>query len=258
MVSLTSIVFMVVTLLISIGVPVVLAVYLCKRQKAPFAAVLVGALVFFVSQFMLRIPLLGYLSTLEWYRTLSANLAFTVLFLSLTAGLFEEVGRHIGFIYLSKRHLDWKTGVAYGIGHGGVESILLVGVSYLTNTVFSIMINNGTFDSVLGPRLGPEAQFVKIRLVNLSPWIFLVAGIERLFAMIIQIALSLIVMYGVMFKKISYLFLSILLHTVVNAPALSLQGYSIWYSEAYVFLLAVIGVIFIAKTRTALENRPQD
>ena len=54
--------------------------------------------------------------------------------LALTAGLFEEVGRYLGYrIFMRNEEKTWNKAVMYGTGHGGIESILLVaGLGALT------------------------------------------------------------------------------------------------------------------------------
>lgn len=54
-VPVSSIVFMVLALLISIGVPVFLTIFFYKKFDISIIAVFVGALVFFVMQIILRI-----------------------------------------------------------------------------------------------------------------------------------------------------------------------------------------------------------
>ncbi|MDR0538038.1 MAG: YhfC family intramembrane metalloprotease [Tannerellaceae bacterium] len=57
------------------------------------------------------------------------------------AGLFEETARFISFKILKKKYNGIGTGLAYGIGHGGIEAVLLAGLSMIVSIVFCIMIN---------------------------------------------------------------------------------------------------------------------
>jgi uncharacterized membrane protein YhfC len=114
------------------------------------------------------------------------------------------------------------------------------------------MINNGAFDRVIAPQLGSElAALIKTQLIETSPFLFLAGGLERLFAIIIQIALSLIVLYAVVKRRFSFVIYAILLHTLVNGPPVILlhQGLSIWAAEFYVLILAAIALFFILRSR---------
>jgi uncharacterized membrane protein YhfC len=259
MVSTVSIFSMVITLLICFGLPIILFIYFYKREPIAVAAVLVGALVFLVSQIFTRIPLLNLFSSMEWYQQIAANIFLLAFFLSVTAGLFEEVGRYLGFKLLLKKHLTWENGVAFGIGHGGIEAIVITGFTYINNLVYSILINSGAFADTIAPQLGPEiAAYIQDQLVNLPSYLFLVAGFERAFTIFIHIALSLVVLLAVVKGKAVYLLFAILLHTAVNFPAVIIPGlgYSILFAELYLLVLAAFSWMFIFRSRGSFPDLP--
>ena len=259
MVSTVSILSMVITLLICFGLPIILFIYFYKRERIAVAAVLVGALVFLVSQIFTRIPLLNLFSSMEWYQQIAANIFLLAFFLSVTAGLFEEVGRYLGFKLLLKKHLSWKNGVAFGIGHGGIEAIVITGFAYINNLVYSVLINSGAFTDTIAPQLGPEiAAYIQDQLVNLPSYLFLVAGFERAFTIFIHIALSLVVLLAVVKGKAVYLLFAILLHTAVNFPAVIIPGlgYSILFAELYLLVLAAFSWMFIFRSRGSFPDLP--
>jgi uncharacterized membrane protein YhfC len=105
--------------------PILLAVWWRRRTGAPFAAFRAGALVFFVAQVVLRFP---------WQIPLARRIQSHpelmlrfLIFSALTAGIFEETGRWLGYRYLVRERTP-LTGVMMGLGHGGLESMLLVGI----------------------------------------------------------------------------------------------------------------------------------
>ena len=248
------------TLVLSLVFPMALAVWFYLRQRYAVSALVVGAAMMTLSQFVIRIPLLQAASTSTWLKSLASNTLAYALFLGLTAGLFEGVARYVGFRFLLKNRLEWKNGVAYGIGHGGIESILLIGLTYINNLAFSLMINAGTFDARVAQALPPgTAQYIKNALVNTPPWTFLLAGIERVLALVIQIALALVVLYSVTTKRPVYLLYAILLHALVDTPAviLSRSGVNPLVIEAYVLVLAVAGFVFIMRSRRAFPDGGQ-
>ncbi len=246
-----------ISLLVIIGFPLGLAVYFYKKEKISLKAILVGALVFIVFQLLTRIPILSMLNNQEWYRDLSAaSLLFSAFLVGgFSAGLFEEMGRFLGFRYFLRDKLSWQNGVAFGIGHGGIEALVLVGLTYVNNIVLSIMINQGLFDSIIAPQLGAEtAAFVKSQLTGLPPVTFLLGGLERLLTMIIHIALSLLVLYAVIHKKIAFLFYAILLHTMLNALAVIIaQEFGLWYAQLFILAMAFMAVIYIIRSRRLLR-----
>ena len=79
--STVSILSMAITLLICFGLPVALFVYFYKKERIALVAVFVGVLVFLVSQMFTRIPLLNFLSSMEWYQQMATNFFLLALFL---------------------------------------------------------------------------------------------------------------------------------------------------------------------------------
>lgn len=253
MVNTLSIGFMIFSALLIFLFPLGLAVYMYKKERISLKAILIGAAVFILSQILIRIPLINVLGTKPWFQGLLSNIFFTALVVGgLSAGVFEEIGRYLGFRFFLNNELSWKNGIAYGIGHGGIEAVLLVGMKYINNIVTSFMINNGTFDRVIAPQLDGElAALIKTQLIETSPFLFLAAGLERFFTIIIHIALSLVVLYAVMKRKFLFVIYAILLHTLVNGPPVILlqQGFGVWVSELYVFIIAAVALLFIVRSR---------
>jgi uncharacterized membrane protein YhfC len=249
MVSTATIAAIIFTLNVCFLVPIGLAVYFYKKHKIYLPAILVGALAFAVTQPLSRIPLLQLLSAQDWYSQMAQNTILLALFLSLTAGLFEETGRFICFKYILKNKLAWKNGLAYGIGHGGFEAIAIVGLSSINNLVFTKIINSGQIDS-LAAALPPETlNYLVEQLTTASPLVFMLGGIERIMVITIHLALSLVVLYGVRQGKNIYWLYAVLLHTLVNFPAVILQRYGLWVTEGLIFIMFSAALVFIVKSR---------
>ncbi len=249
MVSTLSLVFMGVTLAVVFLLPVILAVVFYQRYRISWLAVLVGALVFLIFQVLTRIPLLGILAQMPWYQQMAQNILLIGLFLSFTAGLFEEVGRWLAFRFALKGRWQTKNGVAYGIGHGGFEAIILTGMSFINNLVISLMINSGQFDSAIAPMAGAMAETIRTQLVDTPSYMFLVGGLERVLAITLHIALSLVVLNAVRLGKPVYLLYAILIHTAANLGAvlLSQQPNGILLSEGFLVIVAVLCFLYIRR-----------
>lgn len=260
MVSTFSILMMVLTLLICFGLPVTLLIFLHKKEQISIKAVLVGVSVFLISQVFIRIPILNYVSAMEWYQQMASNIFLLAVFLSVTAGLFEETGRYLGFRFPLKKYLSWKNAVAFGIGHGGIEAIVLTGFTYINNLIYSLSINNGSYENSIAPLLGPEAAaFIRDQLVSLPPYMYLVAGLERAFTVFIHIALSLVVLSAVVRGRKIYLILAVLLHALVNFPVVMIPGlgFSVLYVELYLLALAIVSIVWILRSRDGIPEPSQ-
>jgi uncharacterized membrane protein YhfC len=105
---------------------------ICRRRMTlSLRNVIVGAGVFFVFSQVLEKALHLYLlkanpATATW---LHGHAIAFALYGCLAAGLFEEVGRYLGMRFLIRSTGNPGTAVAYGIGHGGLEAILIGGVA---------------------------------------------------------------------------------------------------------------------------------
>jgi len=256
MVRTSSIIFMSISLLLSFVLPLVAAVVLHKKLRFAWKAVAVGAVVFLVFQILTRIPLLGYLQQNLWYQAFSLSYPIiSLLLIALSAGLFEEIGRYVGFRLFLKKHVDWESGIAYGIGHGGLES-LLIGTAFLNYLVYSILINAGKAP----PQL---SKSVISALVDTAPPLFVVGGIERVLAFVVQVGLSLVVLYGIKSKRSTFLLLAIALHTLLDFGAIMFARNTLvggtFVAETYLAVFAAASLVWILKSkRLFIEKEPLD
>lgn len=163
--------------------PIALVLIWRKKTRAPLSAALVGAVVFFLFAMVLeqifhRMVLVpgGYVLTHPW--------AY-VLYGALAAGVFEETGRLVGFKLLLKKRTGRETGVMYGLGHGGMEAILLCGLTMTTYLVLAVQAGSGA-------ELGDYGEAVA--LIAATPAAMLaISGVERLIAICFHTALSVLV-----------------------------------------------------------------
>ncbi len=253
-VSAWSIAAMVFSGLLSLGLPLFFAIYFGVKHKISLKVVFVGLLVFIVfSQFLEK---LLHLYVLSWNQQsaqlLKDNPFLYALYGGLAAGIFEEVGRWIAFVLVLKMHREWKDGVALGIGHGGVESLMLGVTLQVNNVIYSVLINLGLFDATLGAQLTPAmAAYVKSALADTPPLLFAMSGLERAMAFLLQVALSVLVLYGVKRKNLLWLFAAILIHAAVDFPAALYQSgvLSLWLVEGMLAVVAVLSVVFIVYSK---------
>ena len=102
----------------------------------------------------------------------------------------------IAMKFWMKRWLDFPNALMYGIGHGGVEAILIGGLSGISNLVSMLMINSGAMQNTLAALPAESANQTVSQLSALwttpAP-LFFVSGIERISAIILHIGLSLLI-----------------------------------------------------------------
>lgn len=245
--------------------PIVLCIVFLRKQRPGFIPVLLGMGVFVVFVLILEALMHNLVLTNPGISDFfGKNIWAYALYGGLAAGIFEETGRFLVFRFLMKKKTEWKHGVAYGIGHGGIEAILLVALSFVNLIVYAILINTGNFDAMTAalPKTTADALIaVKDSLIGDVWWTYALGGIERLCTMAIQIALSILVLYSVVKKKYFYYVLAILLHAAIDFPAVFAQkGFiSMPVMEGIVVVIAAASLVFILRSRKlfpAPENVP--
>src|SRR5690349_12396921 len=85
--------------------PLVLALIARIRLQVSWRYFWYGALIFFVLQMLIRVPLVIWLQGLiapQLAKSVPLQIAWVVA-LAITAGLFEEIGRYIGYRWLMRR-----------------------------------------------------------------------------------------------------------------------------------------------------------
>jgi uncharacterized membrane protein YhfC len=244
-----SIVFMAVSAILAIGIPVCLFIVFRKKFNLKVVPLLVGIAGFVVFALVLE----SLVHRIVIGRFLSPSTpALYVIYGVFMAGIFEETARFIAFKILKRKKYEGiGTALSYGIGHGGIEAILLAGLSMISSIATSIIINTGNIETITGKLQGDvlaAANSQLTALITTAPYVFLVSGIERVMAMAVQLSLSAIVFYAVFGKKKTWLYLlAIVLHAIVDIPAVLFQiGVikSIFAVEGIICLLAVCLVLF--------------
>jgi uncharacterized membrane protein YhfC len=224
--------------------PIVLAIIANRRLKVGWRYFGYGALIFFLFQIITRVPAVIFIQrAIAPQLQASLPLRITWYFvLALTAGLFEEIGRYIGYRWLMRREeKTWDKAIMYGIGHGGLESMLVIGGQLLL-TLFNIVLISFAGFRVLSAtqRISVIEQFAAI---NAMPaWTSLLGGWERLWTVPIHIALAVIVLQVFRRKNIWWLWLAVLLHTIVDSFALLLPE---WLGSGVNTSLAVESAVTI-------------
>lgn len=165
---------------------------------------------------------------------------------SVAAGLFEEVGRYLAMRFLVRPAGDQGPAVAYGIGHGGCEAIVIGALAMIQIFIFATMLNAGHLDAILGPALPPaDLARLHVTLEHLSLAGLAMGTFERLVALLIQIALSLLVWRAVEKRQLRLVALAILFHALVDFPAALSQTGQI-PATVVEGLLAVLGMALLA------------
>lgn len=253
--------------MLAITIPIVLIVawkLRCRKSLIPFWA---GMAVFILfAEGLENIPhTLFLMIDSPISRTINGNVLIYALYAGLMAGLFEEVGRFVAFRLLLKKYPEKETAVTYGLGHGGIECILVLGIGYLQYYVYGQLLNEGTLQKFLNAdSTNPQAQEVFQNLINAltsmkktTCWL---AGWERISALMLQVALSILVYQAVKFAQKNYLlWVSVVLHMAADIPAAFYQKgmLSLLPTEIIIFAFALAVFLYAIWTYQNMEPDAQ-
>jgi len=256
MVPVLSTLSCVVTLFVCLILPILVLILLARknRKQGIVSAWLLGAAGFFVTQILIRLPILTALQSQPQFMVFAQNHLFIYAFaLAFTAGLFELAGR-FAVAKLMHRRLTCKRSLAAGLGHGGIEAMVLIGMTYVNNLIYIIMINSGTYDMLFAQVAGNELAAVQLEIIRSQllaapASLFLLAGFERILAMTAHTAMSMLVCYGVAHKKALPCALVCLgIHTFIDLTAgiSQLAGSTLSQTAVYVIIYTILVIVALA------------
>ena len=223
MVSTASIVLMAVCAVLGAAVPIVLACWLVRKYKAKWSTILMGAAAFVVAALVLESIVHQLVLNGPHGAAIRESTLWYALYGGLMAGIFEETARFLVMkFFMKKREPDTTLpGVAYGVGHGGAEMLVLFGIGMVSSIVMALMVNAGQMDALMAktPESSQAALQAQVaQLTDTKPGLILIGLWERIAAIVLQISLSVIVWTGVRKGgKWLWLFpLAILLHATID------------------------------------------
>ena len=244
---------------LAIILPITIALIWRFKKKERFTTILVGVAAFVLFamiiekliQNVLIFPTQMMLPDHAVSRFINARPLLWALVVALFPGVFEETGRLIAFKTVLRKRKNRETSISYGIGHGCGEAMILLGITYIEYIVFAVMINLGTFQTVIDQAAAQAPDQINTvyalagQIASFSMASLGVALFERVFAVLFHIGASILVFYACKDKNKTWLYpLAIILHTAMDfIAALTLTGIwtpSTWLLEA---IVAVFGIL---------------
>ena len=214
---------------LGIAVPVCLAVWLMRKYRARLSTILIGAGTFIVFALVLESIMHQLVLKGPNGPAIMGNTLLFAVYGGLAAGVFEETGRFLSMKFLLKKEPSTALpGIAYGIGHGGAEMLIIFGITMISNLVVSALINAG-LSGILFAKVPEDAaaqlQAQLNQLQTLGAGTLLIGLWERISALVLHLGLSMLVWVAVR-KGGKWLWLfpaAVALHAIVDAGAVMLQ-----------------------------------
>jgi len=232
----------IIALLITIALPIAGGLWLKSKFQVPWRVVTYGAFGYLVLQALLTLVMSGFsylvqneMLELSDQALITAQIGLRILF----GGVLGVILRWAGMKYL-KGNLDrLETAFSIGIGFGGMESLLLVGLPLLTT--FITMLSNINIDpqtSTLDP-----AVIIQIQdLWQVPFWVPLVGSLERIAAMMMHITVTILIFQVFKRQNNWWLAAAIGLEVLVNGLIAGLSETGLSYAWLIMVALVLMGV----------------
>lgn len=254
----SSVPSLVITVVLMIAIPVSFFLYWRARHKeqTKISYLIAGAVGFIVSARVLELGVHYFciLADTPVSRFINGSTAAFVLYGTVMAGVFEECGRYIVLKYIMKKNRTRENAVMYGIGHGGIEILAVLLPAMITYLAVAVLFSQGDTESALQSLKITEetaaAALPSVQTAAVFDYGMMAANVvERLFAMLLHIGLTVIVYYGVINAKKGCLPAAILLHMLMDTfPALYQRGtVPLWSVEVWAALCTVVTVFIAVK-----------
>ena len=254
----SSIPSLIITVILMIAIPVLFFVFWRRKHKGQtnISYLIAGAIGFIVSARVLELGV-HYFCIIQdnpVSRFINGNTAAFVLYGIIMAGVFEECGRHIVLKYIMKKNRTRENAVLYGIGHGGIEILAILLPSMITYLVIAVLFSQGDVENALRSlKITEETAAAALPSVQAAAafdyGMMAMNVIERLLAMLLHIGLTVIVYYGVINAKKTYLPMAVLLHMLMDTfPALYQRSVvPLWSVEVWAAVWTVVTVFIAGK-----------
>lgn len=201
------------------------AAFKLRNRDAWLPSVFIGAGTFFV--FAMVFEQLLHLAMLP---AVQDNAALTCVYAALAAGVFEETGRFVAYKTLMRKHYSTKNAVYMGIGHGGFEAIMLLGMTFISYGATALSANalgaerfvemSAAGNAELADTLRQQLDVIReCGFASIVPALY-----ERLIAMTFHVCMSVVVYKAASSERQVWLYpLAVLLHALLDVPAAMYQ-----------------------------------
>ncbi len=251
----------VISILIQVVLPIGLGYYLIRRYNSEWKILGVGMLAYLLAQ-VVQTPIFQSVADTQAYQQMLTTWSpsLVIILFGFLAALIENAARFGGFWLIREKGKAWGSALVMGAGHGGIEA-LMVGFQFLVNFVFAISITTSGTQSM---NLPPEEAAELTRQVEAFwalPWYLpLASALQRLSALSLQLALSVMMWLAVSRKLWIFALAALLWHAALNsvAAAVSYAMPDVWNSILLVGVMLVnIAVIFLLYYK-ARETGPME
>ena len=242
----------IITLVIVIGLPIAASFWLNKKFAISWQMITYGTLGYFVVQILVSLLYSGLVSVIPNWGSSGSDQTYLLSQILVNVFLGALVGvllRWLGMRYFKLDSLE--SAYAVGVGYGGAESIMLVGLPLLTT--FITMLTNMNIDPQT-TSLDPAAVEQLQELWQLEFYVPLATALERITAFVMHVTVTFLILKAIKRNNLLWLGTALFLEFFIN-------GLIVWLAEAGVHygwvvlagMVLMIGNLYLLYRLDALD-----
>ncbi len=233
-----------------IFIPLAIGVMLARKFRAEWRVFGLGMMTFVISQ-VFHLPFNAWLLNPFIEQTglvnisVLKNLIAVALLYGLSAGIFEEVTRYMGFRFWLKSERDFSTALMFGTGHGGMEAIVL-GILTLYAFFQLLALRNADLVNLLDAQ---QIDRVRLQLSAYwsAPWfVALMGAVERAATLCFHVSAAVLVLQAFKRRNLLWLLAAIGWHTLLDAGAVfAARTWNIFVAEGLIVSAGLLSLALI-------------
>jgi uncharacterized membrane protein YhfC len=227
-----------VALVVTIVLPIAAGIWLNKKWHIPWRVITYGALAYFFVQALMTFLFSGFVALVDNGTLALSDQAYPIVQLTISVvftALLGVVIRWAGMRFIKESLVSLEAAYAIGLGYGGVESLIGVGLPLLMT--FISMLSNINIDPQT-TTLAPEVVSQLEALWQIQPFVPLAGSLERIAALVMHITVTVLVLQAFTHKNHSWLAAAFGVELLINGMILGLSEAGLAYG--WVILIAVI------------------
>lgn len=252
-----------IALLITIALPVSVGIWFNRKYQLPWRIILYGVMGYLVMQSVASLILSGVNALVANGTLVLSETALATLQLVLSILLAAILGVAVRWAlmrYFPEKLNTLEPAFGIGLGYGGAESVMIVGLQLLIT--FITMLTNLNYQSA-SAGLDPDLVTQLDALWAVSPLIPLAGSLERLAALVMHLTVTILILQFFLHQKKLYLLAAVGVELVVNGFVVGLAQTGLHYGWSILASVILMGgnLYFLYRLKafsfTAYQEEPK-
>lgn len=225
--------------------PMVLTLAGIVFKKFRIAPIFVGMLVYIVSSYLIRLPMVLGLNAMGVYEAIQANTFLFAAVSSFMIALSLGIGRILGWLPSKKNH-DYNGALSLGFGMGALDCVLMLGLDMFSTMMLVKAYNAGTFQELMA---GMDAEYVAqltAAITQTEGYVYVLSSLERIVLLLLEMVMS-VLLFKFWEKKdlLKGALVTIGISWFVMLAASLLYSMNVYLGAIYLLLCGATGIYFL-------------